>query len=80
MCVHQSLGPALTITGIRLKVAAYGRRAGVRLSCHQLRHTFTRQLIGVRAPVTTVQRLLGHRSLRNTQRLAPGCPAGGGQD
>ncbi len=59
---------SLTITGIQLKVAAYGCRAGVRVSCHQLRHTFARQLIEVGTPVTTVQRLLGHRSLRSTQR------------
>lgn len=58
----------LTITGIQLKVTVYGRRAGFRVSCHQLRHTFARQLIEVGTPVTTVQRLLGHRSLRSTQR------------
>jgi site-specific recombinase XerD len=61
-------GEPLTITGIQLRVAAYGRRAGVRVSSHQLRHTFARQLIEVGTPVTTVQRLLGHRSLRSTQR------------
>jgi len=61
-------GQPLTITGIQVKVAAYGRRAGFQVSCHQLRHTFARQLVEVGTPVTTVQRLLGHRSLRSTQR------------
>lgn len=58
----------LTITGIQLTVAAYGHRAGVRVSCHPVRHTFARPLIEVGTPVTTVQRLVGHRSLRSTQR------------
>jgi site-specific recombinase XerD len=61
-------GAPITVTGIPLQIAAYGRRAGVRLTCHQLRHTFARQLIEVGTPVTTVQRLLGHGSLRSTQR------------
>lgn len=61
-------GQPITVTGIQLQVAAYGRRVGLRVSCHQLRHTFARQLIEVGTPVTTVQRLLGHRSLRSTQR------------
>lgn len=61
-------GQPLTITGIQLKVVVYGHRAGFRVCCHQLRHTFGRQLIEVGTPVTTVQRLLGHRSLRSTQR------------
>jgi site-specific recombinase XerD len=56
-------GAPITVTGIQLQIAAYGRRAGVRLTCHQLRHTFARQLIEVGTPVTTVQRLLGHGSL-----------------
>lgn len=61
-------GAPITVTGIQLQIAAYGRRAGLRLTCHQLRHTFARQLIEVGTPVTTVQRLLGHGSLRSTQR------------
>ena len=61
-------GAQITVTGIQLQIAAYGRRAGLRLTCHQLRHTFARQLIEVGTPVTTVQRLLGHGSLRSTQR------------
>lgn len=61
-------GQPITVTGIELQVAAYGHRVGLRVSCHQLRHTFARQLIEVGTPVTTVQRLLGHRSLRSTQR------------
>lgn len=61
-------GQPMTITGIQLQVAGYGRRLGLRLTCHQLRHTFARQLIEVGTPVTTVQRLLGHGSLRSTQR------------
>jgi len=61
-------GRPITITGIQLQIAGYGRRLGLRVSCHQLRHTFARQLIEVGTPVTTVQRLLGHGSLRATQR------------
>jgi site-specific recombinase XerD len=37
------------------------------VTCHQLRHTFASRLIAADVPVTSVQKLLGHQSLRTTQ-------------
>jgi len=37
------------------------------ITCHQLRHTFGRHMVEAGMPVTSIQRLLGHRRLRTTQ-------------
>jgi site-specific recombinase XerD len=60
-------GQPITITGIQWQLAGYCRQAGIWLTCHQLRHTFATRLIEVDVPVTSVQKLLGHASLRTTQ-------------
>jgi integrase/recombinase XerC len=58
----------ITITGIQLQLAKYCRQAGIWITCHQLRHTFACRLIAADVPVTSIQKLLGHQSLRTTQR------------
>jgi site-specific recombinase XerD len=60
-------GQPITITGIQWQLARYCRQAGIWLTCHQLRHTFATRLIAAEVPVTSVQKLLGHASLRTTQ-------------
>jgi site-specific recombinase XerD len=60
-------GQPLTVTGIQWQLSQYCRQAGVWLTCHQLRHTFASRLVAADVPVTSVQKLLGHRSLRTTQ-------------
>jgi integrase/recombinase XerD len=45
----------------------YCGEAGVKLSCHQFRHTFGRHLAESRVPVTSIQRLLGHARLRTSE-------------
>jgi len=60
-------GKRLTVTGIQLQLAAYCQRAGVWITCHQLRHTFGRHLVEARVPVTTIQKLMGHARLRTTE-------------
>lgn len=57
----------LTIDGIQARLAHYCRQAGVWITCHQLRHTFGRHMVEAAMPVTSIQRLLGHRRLRTTQ-------------
>ncbi|MCK5793085.1 MAG: tyrosine-type recombinase/integrase, partial [Anaerolineales bacterium] len=42
-------------------------KAGLWITCHQLRHTFGRHLVEARVPVTTIQKLMGHARLRTTQ-------------
>ncbi len=60
-------GKRLTVTGIQVRLAAYCQQVGVRITCHQFRHTFGRHLTEARMPVTSIQRLLGHVRLRTTE-------------
>jgi site-specific recombinase XerD len=60
-------GKRLTVTGIQYRLAGYCHKAGLWVTCHQLRHTFGRHMVEARVPVTTVQKLMGHARLRTTQ-------------
>lgn len=60
-------GRPITVTGIQLQLAKYCRQAQIQMTCHQLRHTFASRLIAADVPITSVQKLLGHVSLRTTQ-------------
>jgi integrase/recombinase XerD len=60
-------GKPITITGIQLQLAKYCHQAGIWVTCHQLRHTFACCMIAAEVPVTSVQKMLGHVSLRTTQ-------------
>ena len=60
-------GKPITITGIQLQLAKYCRQADIWVTCHQLRHTFACRMIAAGVPVTSVQKMLGHTSIRTTQ-------------
>jgi integrase/recombinase XerD len=60
-------GKPITITGIQLQLAKYCREADIWVTCHQLRHTFACRMISAGVPVTSVQKMLGHTSIRTTQ-------------
>jgi site-specific recombinase XerD len=60
-------GKPITITGIQLQLAKYCRQAGIWVTCHQLRHTFACRMIAAGVPVTSIQKMLGHTSIRTTQ-------------
>jgi integrase/recombinase XerD len=60
-------GKPITTTGIQLQLAKYSHQAGIWVTCHQLRHTFACYMIAAEVPVTSVQKMLGHVSLRTTQ-------------
>jgi integrase/recombinase XerD len=60
-------GKRLTVTGIQLQLAAHCQRAEMRITCHQLRHTFGRHMVEARVPVTTIQKLMGHARIRTTE-------------
>ncbi len=60
-------GKPITVTGIQLQLAKYCRQAGIWVTCHQLRHSFACRMIAAGVPVTSVQKMLGHASLRTTQ-------------
>jgi site-specific recombinase XerD len=48
-------------------LAKYCQKAGIWVTCHQLRHTFASRMIEAGVPVTSVQKILGHASLKTTQ-------------
>jgi site-specific recombinase XerD len=61
-------GTPLSVRGIQKRMEAYARKAGVKVSCHQLRHTMATQLLNADADLVTIQDLLGHTRIKTTQR------------
>lgn len=61
-------GKRLSVSGIQYLLKQYCEQAGIHITCHQFRHTFGRHMAEAKLPVTTLQKLLGHRSPRTTQR------------
>lgn len=67
--VSPSGGPHTQYVALRRLARAVGRRAGVRgLRPHLLRHAFASRMLNDGAPITVVQRWLGHADLRTTMR------------
>ena len=60
-------GDGLSTTAIHKRLMLYRERAGVQLSAHRLRHSFANDLLSADVPVTSIQKLLGHRWLETTQ-------------
>jgi site-specific recombinase XerD len=61
-------GNALSVRGIQKRMEYYAKKAGLKASCHQLRHTMATQLLNADADLVTIQDLLGHSRIRTTQR------------
>jgi site-specific recombinase XerD len=62
----------LSQSGVEYRLKQYCQRAGVYLSCHQLRHTFARRLAEQKMPVEGIGKLLGHSQIATTQRYIAG--------
>jgi hypothetical protein len=60
-------GKRLSVNGVQERLRHYAAQARVPVTCHQLRHTFARQLVERDLPVTTLSKLLGHECLSTTQ-------------
>ena len=69
--VHK--GRAISIRGIRKRIEYYSKKAGINVSCHQLRHTMATQLLNADADLVTIQDLLGHTRIKTTQRYCRVC-------
>ena len=62
------MGQAISIRGIQKRMEHYAHKAKIRVSCHQLRHTMATQMLNADADLSTIQDLLGHSSVKTTQR------------
>jgi len=62
----QRYGTRLSTVMIGLLVGAYGRRVGVRIAPHGLRHACATHLLRHGADIRHVQQLLGHRDIQTT--------------
>jgi len=61
-------GNPISVRGIQKRMEQYAKTAGIKVSCHQLRHTMATQLLNADADLVTVQDLLGHTRIKTTQR------------
>jgi site-specific recombinase XerD len=62
------LGKPISVRGIQKRMEYYAKKAGVKVSCHHLRHTMATQLLNADADLVTIQDLLGHTRIKTTQR------------
>lgn len=63
-------GKPISVRGIQKRMEYYSRKAGLKVSCHQLRHTMATQLLNAGADLVTIQDLLGHSRIKTTQRYS----------
>ena len=61
-------GKPIQVRGIQHCMQHYSKKAGLKVSCHQLRHTMATQLLNADADLVTIQDLLGHTRIKTTQR------------
>jgi site-specific recombinase XerD len=65
-------GQGMTVNGVQERLRHYTTKLGVSITCHQLRHTYARQLVEHDLPVTTLAKLMGHSALSTTQGYIAG--------
>jgi len=65
-----SRGKALSVRSIQKSLRHNSRKAGIKASCHQLRHTMATDMLNAGASLSTIQDLLGHKSVVTTQRYS----------
>jgi len=63
-------GQPISVRGIQKRMEYYAKKCGLKISCHHLRHTMATQLLNAGAELATIQDLLGHSSIRTTQRYS----------
>jgi site-specific recombinase XerD len=61
---------ALSAKAIQKKMERYAKAAGMKASCHSLRHTFASNLLEGGAEVISIKELLGHASMGASERYA----------
>ncbi len=60
----------LSIKAIQKKIERYAKAAGIKASCHSLRHTFASNLLELGAEIVAIKDLLGHATAASSERYA----------
>ena len=60
----------LSVKAIQKKIERYAKVAGIKASCHCLRHTFASNLLEEGAAVVSIKEFLGHASITASERYA----------
>lgn len=63
-------GKPISVRGIQKRVEHYAKKAGLKISCHCLRHTMATQMLNADADLVTIQDILGHTRIKTTQRYS----------
>jgi len=63
-------GKPISVRGIQKRMEYYAKTAGLKVSCHHLRHTMATQMLNADADLVTIQDLLGHSRIKTTQRYS----------
>ncbi len=61
-------GKPISVRSIQKRIEYYAQKTGLKVSCHRLRHTMATQLLNADARLITVRDLLGHTTIKSTQR------------
>ena len=61
-------GKPISVRGIQKRMEHYARKAGLKISCHHLRHTMATQLLNADMDLVSIQDLLGHTRIKTTER------------
>ncbi|MGB8213181.1 MAG: tyrosine-type recombinase/integrase [Anaerolineales bacterium] len=56
-----------TSHAIHLRLMRYREQSAISITAHRLRHSFANDLVNADVPVTSIQKLLGHRWIETTQ-------------
>lgn len=61
------LEEGLSTTAIHKRLLKYRTLAGIQITAHRLRHSFANDMLNADAPITSIQKLMGHRWIESTQ-------------
>ncbi|MGD8244993.1 MAG: tyrosine-type recombinase/integrase [Anaerolineae bacterium] len=62
----------ISIRGIQDRLTHYGHQAGIKVTCHQLRHTFGRRMAEGYMPLPSLSKMMGHAQVTTTQGYIAG--------
>lgn len=61
------LEEGLSTTSIHNRLLKYREMTNIQITAHRLRHSFANDLLNADAPITSIQKLMGHRWIESTQ-------------